>query len=239
MKKTALVTGGNSGIGYATAKILKEHNFQVCITGRDAQRVAVAAKELGVAGKVADMANLEDLRTIPELFPDGLDALVNNAAIASFKPLADLIEEDYSKYFDTNIRGPLTLIQVLLPALEKRQGSITNVSSAIVNNGLPNASLYAATKGAVDSFTRSLALELAPKKIRINVVTPGAIETPILQKFGLSPEALEARKAKQRSLIPMGRYGTAEEVARVIVAQLESTYVTGSIWSVDGGVDAY
>ncbi len=240
MTKTALVTGGNSGIGFATARELKKKGFKVFISGRDRERINSAAEELGVNPLVADMSRLEDLKTIAIGFErEGLDALVNNAAIARFMPLSEVADEDFSLFFDTNIRGPLALIRNLLPALEKRQGCVTNVSSAIVGNGLPKAALYAATKGAVESFTRSLALELAPKKIRVNVVSPGAIETPILYKLGYSLEERAAIKAKQESLIPLSRYGAPEEVAQVIVAQIESSYVTGSVWSVDGGVDAY
>jgi len=154
-------------------------------------------------------------------------------------PLSAITDEDFSLFLNTNIRAPLVLIRNLLPALIKKQGSIVNVSSAIVNNGLPNAALYAAGKGAMDAFTRSLALELADKKIRVNAVSPGAIDTPILRKLGITEEAMNAIRAQQEATIPMRRYGTPEEVAQVIVAQLESTYVTGSIWSVDGGVDAY
>lgn len=237
--KTALVTGGNSGIGYATAKCLKEKGYRVCISGRDEQLVAAAAEELGVSFAIADMASLEDLETLAERFSDGLDALVNNAAIARFMPLTEISTKDHELFYNTNVRGPLVLINALLPALEKHRGSITNVSSAIVNNGLPNAALYAATKGAVEAFTRSLALELAPKNIRINVVSPGAIETAILYKLGRTPEQRIAAKKRQEALIPLSRYGAPEEVAQVIVSQLEATYVTGSIWSVDGGVDAY
>ena len=125
-----------------------------------------------------------------------------------------------------------------MPALQKRQGCVTNISSAITNNGLPNASLYAATKGAIDAFTRSLARELAPQNIRVNVVSPGAIDTPIITKFGFNEEQIKVFKAQVETTIPLQRYGRSEEVAQVIVAQVEATYVTGAVWAVDGGVDA-
>lgn len=237
--KTALVTGGNSGIGYATAKMLKTKGYEIYISGRSTERVHQAAEELGAIPIVADMANLEDLQTLAEHFADkGLDALVNNAAIAGFMPLAAVTDDNFALYCNTNIRGPLALIRNLLPALELKQGCVCNISSAIVNNGLPNASLYAATKGALEAMTRSLALELAPN-IRVNAVSPGAIDTPIIHKVGLPPEMVDTVRKQQEALIPFKRFGKSEEVAEVIVAQLESSYVTGAVWTVDGGVNAY
>ena len=111
-------------------------------------------------------------------------------------------------------------------------------AETVVTEGGPNFSIHAATKGSVEAFTRSLALELAPRHIRINAVSPGAVDTPIFNKVGLRPEDIPALRARQEASIPLGRYGTPDEVAQVIVAQLESTYVTGAVWSVDGGVDA-
>lgn len=239
MHKRALVTGGNSGIGYATAKLLKARDYQVIICGRDRARLDEAASELGVQAILADVGKSEQLaHVVTELAQQPLHALVNNAAIARFMPLAHTRAEDFDEFFNINVRGPLNLIKGLLPALTMANGSITNVSSAVVNNGLANAALYAATKGALEAATKSLALELAPAGIRINVVAPGAIDTPISTKYGLDPEVIRQRKAKMAETIPLKRYGTAEEVANVIIAQLESTYTTGAIWRVDGGVDA-
>jgi NAD(P)-dependent dehydrogenase (short-subunit alcohol dehydrogenase family) len=238
MSKTALITGGNSGIGYATANLLKEKGYSVVISGRHKGRVSTAAAEMGVECIIADMAELDDIKRLASPFQnDGLDVLVNNAAMATFIPLSTISPEDYSIFFNTNIRGPLELIREVLPALEKRQGSITNISSIAVNNGLINGSLYAATKGALEAATRSLALELAPKKIRVNAVSPGAVDTPLAGKSGRSKEELDVRRAMLEQIIPLQRYGKAEEVAQVVWAQLEATYVTGSIWVVDGGAD--
>jgi NAD(P)-dependent dehydrogenase (short-subunit alcohol dehydrogenase family) len=238
-QKNALVTGGNSGIGYATARLLQQKGYAVSICGRDPERVARAAEALGVVGIVADMGNLAQVQALAaQLVDKPLHALVNNAAIARFMPLSQATGEDFDEFININLRGPLELIKALLPALTSAGGSITNVSSAVVNNGLPNAALYAATKGALEAATKSLALELAPKGIRINAVAPGAIDTGISGKYGLDPEVLRERKAKMAATIPLQRYGSAEEVAEVILAQLESTYTTGAIWRVDGGVNA-
>lgn len=237
--KNILITGGNSGIGYATAKLAKERGYEVTISGRNSEGLAEAAEVLGVKGIMADISKMKDLEILAHNFAEsGLDALVNNAAIARFMPITSHTEADYEAFFNTNIRGPFALIQLLLPALENKKGGVTNVSSAVTNNGLPNASLYAATKGAMDGFTRSLAVELAPRGIRVNCVSPGAIDTPIITKLGLPPEQINEIKAQQEAMIPLGRYGKPEEVAHVILAQLEADYVTGAVWSVDGGVDA-
>lgn len=239
MQKSALVTGGNSGIGYATAKLLKDKGYHVTICGRDAERVKQAADKLGVNGIVADMGNIEQVQQlVTQLAGKPLDALINNAAIARFAPLTACTNADFDEFFNTNLRGPLDLIKGLLPALQEAKGSVTNVSSAVVNNGLANASLYAATKGALDAVTKSLALEFAPLGVRINAVSPGAIDTPIITKLGLDEQTQAAIKAHIETTIPLGRYGNADEVAAVIVAQLESTYTTGAVWSVDGGVNA-
>ena len=239
MMKNILVTGGNSGIGYATAALAKARNYDVTICGRDAERVASAAETLGVRGVVADMGDPEQIKMLASHFNDaGLDALVNNAAIAKFMSIKDHTLDDFDAFFNINVRGPLLLIQALVPALAKRKGSISNISSAVTQNGLANASLYAASKGAVDSFSRSLALELAADGIRVNCISPGAIDTPIITKLGLSPEQIAAIKAHHEATIPLQRYGTADEVAHVVLSQLEAAYVTGSVWSVDGGVDA-
>lgn len=239
MKKNALVTGGNSGIGYAVAALLKERGYDVFICGRDAQRVARAAEELDVHPLVADVARLDDLRSLAAHFLEsGLNVLINNAGVAELLPIGHYTPEAYARHFDTNVRGPLFLIQELLPALEKRQGAVTNISSLIVTHGAPASVLYAATKGAVDAFTRSLAKELAPHGIRINVVAPGAIETQIFAKAGLNAEQQAQLAAQQCGEIPLKRRGEPREVAEVVLAQLESSYVTGSIWHVDGGIGA-
>ena len=239
MQKVALVTGGNSGIGYAVAKLLKQKEYDVTICGRDSERVKTAAEELSVSFLIADLADSFQVDDVVEHFSGKpLNVLVNNAAIAKFMPLSLCTDDNFDEIFNINVRAPINLIKGLTPSLKMTQGSVTNVSSAIVNNGLPNASLYAATKGALEAATKSIALELAPLGIRVNALAPGAIDTPIINKLGIDQDTLAVMKAQQEAMIPMRRYGQPEEIAEVIVAQLESTYTTGAVWEVDGGVNA-
>lgn len=240
MQKSVLVTGGNSGIGYATAQLLKRKGYAVTICGRDKARVHAAAEALGVEAIVADMGDLAQVAALVAQYKGkALYGLVNNAAIARFMPLSFCSHADYDEIFNINVRGPLELIKGLLPCLQEAQGSITNISSAVVNNGLPNAALYAATKGALEAASKSLALEFAPLGVRVNVISPGAIDTPIIGKLGIDEATQAAVKAQQEATIPLRRFGRPEEVAEVIVAQLESSYSTGAVWAVDGGVNAY
>lgn len=238
MQKNALVTGGNSGIGYATAKLLKAKGYTVFICGRDQVRIDKAAQELGATAILADIGNADDVVGLVNYFADKpLSALVNNAAVAHFIPLPLITSADFDQFMNINLRAPLELIKGLLPSLQQVSGSITNVSSAVVNNGLANAALYAATKGALEAVTKSLAIELAPVGVRINAVSPGAIDTPIIGKLGFDEPTQAAIKAHMETTIPLKRFGRPEEVAEVIVAQLESAYTTGAIWAVDGGVN--
>ncbi len=239
MKSHVLVTGGNSGIGFATAKHLISKGYRVTISGRNEERVTNAARNLECDAFVADMGNPEDVAKLIAHFDNtSLFGIVNNAAIARFVPLELSTPEFFQEIMNINVRGPLDLIQGLLPKLEESQGSIVNISSAIVNNGLPNAAYYAATKGAIDAITKSLAIELAPKGIRVNAISPGAIDTPIITKLGIDESMQAAIKAQQEASIPLRRLGNAEELGQAVVAQLESTYTTGAIWAVDGGVNA-
>lgn len=238
MDKTALVTGGNSGIGYATAKLLKEKGYTVFISGRNADAVQQAAEQLGVQHLIADMSKPEEITQLAAHFSEtGLDALVNNAGMAKGLPIDALAWEDLQEIFSVNVWGPLFLIKELLPALEKKQGSISMVSSVVAEVlQKPGLCLYSATKGAVNGFTRNLVMELTPRNIRINAVAPGPIDTPMFTKVTPDAEVVAAFKQSLESTIPMSRLGKPEEVAQVIVAQLEATYVTGAVWTVDGGV---
>ena len=185
---------------------------------------------------MSDVAGLQKLAVQYE--QSGLDVLVLNAALATFKPITDVEMSEFDTFIDTNVKGPYFFIQALVGALEKNQGAISMVTSAVVDKGVPNGTLYTLTKGAMDTMFRSLAVELAPRKIRANCVSPGAVNTEIFGKLGVPEELIKKRRAMLESRIPLGRYGESEELAHVIVAQLEATYVTGATWRVDGGETA-
>jgi len=237
-KKIALVTGGNSGIGHATAKLLAQLDYKVHIVGRSEEQVTLAAKELDIEGHIVDLTNLDEIKNLAEnFFIDGLDILINSAGIAQPLPLENYTLDNFNAHIDINLRAPLMLIHHLLPALEIKQGSIVNVSSIITRRGAPGFAIYAATKGAIESMTRNLATELASRHIRINAICPGAIDTPMFDKFGLTKEQADQSKQNALDTIPLGRMGEPEEIAEVIVSQAEASYVTGAIWHVDGGVD--
>jgi NAD(P)-dependent dehydrogenase (short-subunit alcohol dehydrogenase family) len=238
MMKTVLITGGNSGIGYAAAKLFNKKGYSVYITGRNELEVKKAAVELNVNYIIADLSIFSDLKKIEVFFNDiGLDILVNNAGIANPAPIGDYTEDNFNDHINVNLKAPVFLIQSLLPVLEKTKGCVINISSIITRRGGPGFGIYAATKGAIESITRNLAIELAPKNIRINAICPGAIDTPMFEKFKLPEDQAAAAKEYALSTIPLGRFGNPLEIAQVIISQAESTYVTGAVWHVDGGVD--
>lgn len=237
MEKLALVTGGSSGIGFATAKLLRDKGYDVYITGRDENKLRSAAGDLGINFYVADVENIKQIENISEGFlGSGLDVLVNNAGVFGAFPLEEYNLKDFSHYMDINFRGMAFFTKIFISALEKRRGAVTNVSSIITQSALPGTSMYAATKGAIEAFTRSLALELSPRNIRVNAVSPGAVDTALLGNLYKNSKEKQAAMLEFAEGIPLKRYAKAEEIAHVIVAQLQSTYTTGSIWTVDGGV---
>ncbi|MGH8592881.1 MAG: SDR family NAD(P)-dependent oxidoreductase [Gammaproteobacteria bacterium] len=237
MHRVALITGGNSGIGNAVAKKLISLGYYVYISGSDPRKTKQAALALGAEAIIADLRSLESIECIAAPFSEkGLDVLINNAAIVSFLPIDMLSEQSFDDHFHVNVRSPLFLIKALLKPLEKRKAAVTNISSVISQCGVPGFSVYAATKGAIEAVTRNLAIELAPRCIRVNAVCPGAIDTPIFSKMGIPEDQLETTESHIASSIPLQRFGTPEEVADVVVAQVEASYVTGAVWHVDGGV---
>ncbi|MCG2633447.1 MAG: SDR family oxidoreductase [Gammaproteobacteria bacterium] len=238
MAKTALLTGGNSGIGYAAAELLKARGYEVCIAGRNRDRMAQAAESLGVDYAVADMRSLADIKALGARYGEsGLDVLVNNAGMAVVQTLDEVDDEAFTSMIETNLRGPLFLTQALLPALEQKAGVIVHVSSVVATKGSPGMCVYQATKGGLSALTKGMAVELAPRGIRVNAVAPGPIDTPMGEKMGSSPAMdLFMEHAMKQLLIP--RMGLAAEVAQTILGQIENSYVTGAVWSVDGGYGA-
>ncbi|MCG2635048.1 MAG: SDR family oxidoreductase [Gammaproteobacteria bacterium] len=236
MVRRALITGGNSGIGYATAELLVARDYEVTISGRNPQRVAEAAERLGAKALVADVASVEQLNGLAEPFlKEGLDVLVNSAGMGQVIPIGQYTEEGFAEHINVNLRGPLFLIQALLPALQARRGVVVSVSTVAAETGGPSFVQYAAAKAGLNAMSRCLSMELAPLGVRTNVVSPGPVETPIFAKLGVPEEQVDGVRAGMLERSPLGRLGQPEDVARAILAQIENPNVTGAVWQIDGG----
>ncbi len=239
--KTALITGGTSGIGLATAKLLIEEGASVVVTGRDRSRFADVRAELGDGALIlaADVRSAEAMQTVAAQVQQtfgGLDILFANAGYVIPTPLQSIDERQYDDIMDVSVKGVVFTMQSALPVL--REGaSVVLMTSFIDQTGKHGLSLVAAAKAAVRSFARSWSYELLDRKIRVNAVAPGGIETPLLGKLGLSEAELENFKAQFASTVPLGRMGRAEEVAAAVLylASDESRYVVGTELVIDGG----
>lgn len=239
--KVAVVTGGNSGIGYETASRFKDLGATVLITGRNPEAVAEAAHTLGITGLVADQASLGDIDALVEQVREragGVDILFINAGVASFAPVDQVTEEQFDTIMNVNFKGALFTLQKFLPIL-RRGGSVINLSSINAYTGMPNTAVYAASKAALNALTRTAAYELAPRGIRVNAVNPGPISTPIFGKLGLPPEAIAQFGAAMQQRIPLKRFGEPKEVASLVafLASDEAGFITGAEYNIDGGTN--
>jgi NAD(P)-dependent dehydrogenase (short-subunit alcohol dehydrogenase family) len=240
--KVAVITGGNSGIGLATARRFVEEGANVAISGRSQKTLDEAVKLLGngVLAAKADVAKLADLdrfySTVADKFGK-IDVLFVNAGVAKFKPLENADEAHYDEIFDINTKGAYYSVQKALPHFNDGGSIILNTSVA-GSKGTTNASVYSATKAALRSFSRTLAAELIARNIRVNSVAPGPIETPIFGRTGLSQEALDEFASGIVSRVPMKRIGKPEEVAGTVafLASNDASYITGVEINVDGGM---
>jgi NAD(P)-dependent dehydrogenase (short-subunit alcohol dehydrogenase family) len=240
--KVAVITGGNSGIGLATAKRFVEEGAHVVITGRREKELKEAAALIkgNVTTVVGDVSRLEDLDRLYAAVKQKhghIDVLFANAGAGTIAPLAVATEAHFDQTFDVNVKGLFFTVQKALPLL-KDGGSIILTSSNANELGVPGLTAYAASKAAVRSFARGWTLELKDRKIRVNSMSPGPIETPALEKVGLPPEQVEQAIAGFTSQVPLGRRGKPEEVAAAVVflASDESSYITGIDLAVDGGM---
>jgi NAD(P)-dependent dehydrogenase (short-subunit alcohol dehydrogenase family) len=239
--KIALVTGGTSGIGLATAKQFVREGAYVFITGRRDPELAAAVKEIGinVTAVRGDVSNLGDLdRLVAQIRHEKgkLDIVFANAGVAKHAPFGEITEELYDEIFDINVKGLLFTVQKMLPLLPDGASIILN-SSIVASKGLSGVSVYSATKAAVRSFARTWTTDLKARRIRVNAVSPGSIETPGLRDLLASSEAGEQRRKMISSAVPLGRFGTPEEIAKAVVflASDDSSYITGTELFVDGG----
>ena len=239
--KIALITGGNSGIGLATAKQFVDEGAYVFITGRREQELAAAVKEIGsnVTGVQGDVANLGDLdRLFAQIKREKgtLDIVFANAGAAKSAPFGTITEEHYDAIFNINVKGLLFTVQKALPLVPDGASIILN-ASIVASKGLPAISVYSATKAAVRSFARTWTTDLQERRIRVNAVSPGFIETPGLNELMASAGAGEQRLKMMSDSIPLGRLGTPDEIAKAVVflASDDSSYITGTELFVDGG----
>lgn len=238
--KVAVVTGGNSGIGYSSAQKLKENGATVIITGRSAEKVALAATELGVKGIVADVT---DLKAIDKLVAQveneykKVAILFVNAGIFQPAPIGQISEESFDEQMNINFKGAVFTIQKFLPILEDG-ASIINLSSVNAYTGMTNTAIYAASKAALNSFNRTAATELAPRKIRVNAINPGPVTTPIFGKTGMPEEMLNQLATTLQERIPLKRFGQPEEVANLVafLASDDAAFITGGEYNIDGGI---
>jgi NAD(P)-dependent dehydrogenase (short-subunit alcohol dehydrogenase family) len=240
--KVAVITGGNSGIGLATAKRFSDEGAKVAISGRSQKTLDEAVKYLGngILAVKSDVAKLADLdrfySTVAQKFGK-IDVLFVNAGVAKFVPVQNADEAHYDEIFNTNVKGAYFTIQKALPHLNDGASIVLNTSVAGIK-GTANASVYSATKAALRSFSRTLTTELVERGIRINSVAPGPIETPIFGRVGLSKEQVDEFAQKILSSVPLKRFGQPEEVASAVafLASSDASYITGVELYVDGGM---
>jgi NAD(P)-dependent dehydrogenase (short-subunit alcohol dehydrogenase family) len=239
--KIALVTGANSGIGLATAKRFVSEGAHVFVTGRRQATLAAAVKDIGgnATGVQGDASRLADLDRLFAQIRDEkgkLDIVFANAGIANYAALGSITEEDYDSMFGINVKGVLFTVQKALPLLPDGAAIILN-ASIVGSKGLAANSVYSATKAAVRSFARTWATDLKARRIRVNAVSPGTIDTPGLNDLLASSEVGEQRKKMIAGAVPLGRFGTADEIAKAVVflASDDASYVTGIELFVDGG----
>jgi NAD(P)-dependent dehydrogenase (short-subunit alcohol dehydrogenase family) len=239
--KTAVITGGNSGIGLATAKLFHDEGAKVAICGRDQKTLDEAVKSIG-ADTLAVKADVSKLGDIDKFYEQvtakfgKIDAIFANAGVAKFAPAETTDEKLYDEMFDINVKGLYFTLQKAIPHLNDNAGIVLNASVA-GTKGTPQASVYASTKAAVRSLARTFGGELVGRGIRVNVVSPGPIETPIFGRTGLPQAAIDEFSTWIKEQNPMKRFGKPEEVGRAVLflASSEASYITGVDLNVDGG----
>lgn len=239
--KVAVITGANSGIGLAAAKLFTSEGAQVFMTGRRQAELEEAVRQVGgnargVRGDVSSLVDLDHLFSVVRREAGGIDILFANAGGGTLMPLEQISEDHVDRIFATNVKGVLFTVQKALPLL--REGSsVILTGSTTASTGVPAFSVYSASKAAVRNFARAWCLELAPRGIRVNVLVPGATATPGLHGLASSEAQLETMLAPMKAATPLGRLGTSEETARaaLFLASDESSFMTGSELFVDGG----
>ena len=240
--KVAVITGGNSGIGFATAKVFAEEGAQVFVTGRRQAELDAAVQKIGrgataVQGDVTKPADLDRLYAAVQKDAGRLDIVFANAGAGTRLPLGALTEEHIDQIFDLNVKALLFTVQKALPLLRDGASIVLNASMA-ASKGMPAFGVYAASKAAVRSFARTWAVDLKDRNIRVNAVSAGVVPTEGYRAAGLTQEQIEAFAAQMAAHIPLGRVGTADEVAKAVLflASSDASYVNGIELFVDGGM---
>ena len=240
--KVAVITGGNSGIGLATAKEFSEQGARVVITGRDQRTLDAAAREIGgdvlaVRSDASSLAEIDELfAAVQEKFGQ-IDVLFVNAGVGKFAPVEAVTEELFDQIMDINFKGAYFTIQKALPLLNDNASIILN-TSINAHIGMPNTSVYAASKAALITLARTLSAELVGRGIRVNAISPGPVTTPIFGRLGLPPEELEETAKNIQAQVPMKRFGRPEEIAKTVLflASADSSFLLGTEIIADGGM---
>lgn len=240
--KKALITGGTTGIGLGTAKLFIKEGARVAIVGQDAQRVEAAGKELGDSALAlrADVSSAAEMAAVAATIKTAfgsLDIVFANAGIAEPMQFSDVDSGNIDKQIDVNFKGVIYTVQSML-ALLNNPSSVVLTGTTLAEQGVAGLSVYSATKAAVRSLARTLSTELQPRGVRVNVISPGLIETPIYGKLGLTPEAVQAWAGQLMAKVPAARFGQAEEVAKAVLfmASDDSSYMIGENVLFDGGM---
>lgn len=239
--KVVVITGGNSGIGYATAKEFKAQGATVLITGKREDALEEAAKSLGVKAKLADQSSLQDIENLVTEVKQTLgkvDVLFINAGVAFFAPIAFTSEAQFDTMSDVNFKGSFFTLQKFLPVLNDG-AAVIFLTSGNTGLNMENSAVYSASKSAVAHLARIAAKELAPRKIRVNTVNPGPTETEMQGKFGMDEATLQGMKAQIISQVPLAKMGVPEDVAKLVAFLADSTvssFITGGEFFIDGGM---
>jgi NAD(P)-dependent dehydrogenase (short-subunit alcohol dehydrogenase family) len=244
VKSVALITGGTTGIGFATARVLHEKGFAVLVTGANPETLAVAARSLPseIVVLKADARSMSDAARVADELKQRfgrVDFAFLNAGAGRMLPIEAVDEAAFDEHFDINVKGQFFTLQKILPLLAEG-GSVLFTTAVGAHRGFPAWSVYSATKGAISALVPALAAELAPRGIRVNAVRPGPIDTPAFGKLGLPAEVIAAFSQGIPKRIPLGRSGTPEEVAEVVafLATPAARYITGTTIEVDGGMSS-
>jgi NAD(P)-dependent dehydrogenase (short-subunit alcohol dehydrogenase family) len=241
--KLAIVTGGNSGIGFATANEFVSEGASVIITGRNQSAIDEATQKLGgsTKGILSDASKLDDIKLLVHFVKEQgkkLDILFINAGVVGFSPIENVSEEQFDYITDTNYKGAFFTLSKLIPFLNDG-ASVIFITSVNATSGMSNSSVYAASKAALHSLIKVAATELSSRRIRVNAVSPGPINTPISGKVGLDQETLQGFLTAMQNRIPLNRFGTPEEVGKLVsfLASDDASFITGAEYVIDGGIN--